>query len=425
MKKTFFECSYTSLWVSPADWKTTKLKSSLKKDWYVQCFFHDPLFKDKYPNGKEFRKRLNRFKTLEERKAAAEFYLEDIAKLLDKGYNPITKKFMLAEPEPNTAKLSPQTPAEDAIEDVWNKIREDALKNVSATGTANPKPFDDVRVAKNRFLKGLKELRYNEVPIKELSLSQIKETIVYLNITDGYYNKFLSYMSKLYTELIEYGCVENNPFKLYKKKKPVRKMREVLTEEEFLDITKYLKKHNYNFYRYCMIFHLSGARSTELMQLQVKDVDIAKQEYKVLIKKGNQYTEETKVILLDALELWKEITAESKQKDDYIFSTRLKPGPAPIAARQISRKWNKYVKVNYNKENDTDITADFYALKHFFLDKLDAQQFELLNNGSADLSTTNVAQIHASHRSPLITNSVYLVNKKKRERELIKKIKIL
>lgn len=406
-----FDCSCTDVWASPENWKSLKTKKSLDLNWYVQCKFFDPVFKDKYPNGFPFRRKVNKFKTVDERKAAIEILLCEMPRLLEKGYNPITKKYMIPDSVDVNNSLHPQLESYKAIELAWDKILTSALKNKSKKVN---KPFDDVRVAKNRFIKGLKELRYESIPIKDLKTSMARETLEHMNIPDAYYNKFLAYLSKIFTELIEYGCVENNPFKLFKKRKTVKRTRETLPLKTFQDIMDYLYQNHYNFYRYTMIFHMSGARSTELMLVQKKDVDLKNQEYKVLIKKGNQYTEEIKVILLDALPYWNEVLQESKSDNDYLFSTGLKPGPVPVAARQISRKWNKYIKDRFSKKIEKEITADFYALKHLFLDKIDSQ----------NASGNNYAQSLASHRSSAITNSVYLVNKKKREREALKKIRV-
>lgn len=420
MTPTLYGCSFTDLWVSVDDWKTTKSKAALKQDWYVQCYFFDPLFKDKYPKGRVFRRRLNKLKTLEERQAAAAYLLKEIPKMFLDGYNHITEKYMVPEvvPEPEPDKLSPDMPIVTAIEAVWDIIRNDALQSIPPKERDKVKPFDDVRIAKNRFVKGLQQLRYDDIPVGEVKLSIIKETISHIKITDGYYNKFMSYMSKLYTELIEYGCIEQNPFKLFKKKKNTTKAREVLTDEQFDGIMSYLKNHHYGLYRYAMVFYQSGARSTELMMVQKKDVDLERQEYKVLIKKGNQYVEEIKVIMKAALPLWQELMKAAKYGNYYLFSEWLKPGPEPIAPRQISRKWNKYIKKRYSNETGQSITADFYALKHRFLDRLDAQQEDILKD------SVNLAQLHASHRSSNITNAVYLVNKKKREREILKQITV-
>ena len=89
--KTMDGCSYSELWVSPANWQKAT-KKDLDKDWYVQCVFFDPRFEKKYPKGFPYRKKANRPNTIEERKAMISFLLKNIPQQLDKGFNPILKK---------------------------------------------------------------------------------------------------------------------------------------------------------------------------------------------------------------------------------------------------------------------------------------------------------------------------------------------
>jgi hypothetical protein len=50
-KNLLFDCHYSDIWVHPENWKSLTTKKSLKLNWYVECKFHDPLFKEKYPKG--------------------------------------------------------------------------------------------------------------------------------------------------------------------------------------------------------------------------------------------------------------------------------------------------------------------------------------------------------------------------------------
>ncbi|SDE51274.1 hypothetical protein SAMN05421636_105340 [Pricia antarctica] len=60
-------CNCSKPTLKPTNWKTSK--ASTKKPWYVQYYFRDPLFKDRYPNGKYMVvKGMNRIKDLEERR---------------------------------------------------------------------------------------------------------------------------------------------------------------------------------------------------------------------------------------------------------------------------------------------------------------------------------------------------------------------
>ncbi len=60
------------------------------------------------------------------------------------------------------------------------------------------------------------------------------------------------------------------------------------------------------------------------------------------------------------------------------------------------------------------ITADFYSLKHLFLDRLDKNVNDI----------ENVSMLMASHTTPTITNKVYLVGKKQRQLDQLKNIRV-
>lgn len=93
--KLIHGCSYYNIWVNPSNWKTIRSEKTLNKTWYIQCKYFDPECVDRYSNGFPFRKKVNRFKTIKERKAAIEVLLDEIPKLFEKKhYNPISKKFM-------------------------------------------------------------------------------------------------------------------------------------------------------------------------------------------------------------------------------------------------------------------------------------------------------------------------------------------
>ena len=108
-KNLLFDCSYSEVWVHPKNYRTLTSKKSLNQDWYVQCKFYDPIYTDKYPKGYPFRKRINGFKTLDERKAAADFLLKDIPRIMEiQGFNPITKKYMVPEAKPKINYVHPK-----------------------------------------------------------------------------------------------------------------------------------------------------------------------------------------------------------------------------------------------------------------------------------------------------------------------------
>lgn len=399
-------CSRTQVFISPKNYKTLKDKNHLSKQWFVECRFYDPRFSDRYPNGFAFRMRFTSAKNITEKKKIAEIYKKEMEHLLDVlHYNPITRVFNSADP----SKLSPDMQLINAFNIIRSKMQVSAHHD------------KQIRCCIARIEKVLPYLGYDTLSVSDYKIWHIKNILDELNLTNSVYNKFRGYLKRLFAELIEYGCAFQNPCNDISKRKQTINIREVFDEEKFNIVFDYLKHNHYEFYRYAMIFYYSGARSSELLRVRKSDVNIEKQEYKALIKKGNQYVWEIKVIIPQALRYWKEILSECKTEEDYLFTRKQLPSLTPIKSCAITRQWARLVKNNPNIKNkkgkSIKITEDFYALKHLFLDKLDELYSE------SPIIDTNFAQLMASHRSNR-TTSIYTIGRKKRINEYLKTIKI-
>lgn len=394
-KNLLFDCAYSDLWVHPENWKTLTSQKSLKLDWRVECKFYDPLFKEKYPKGFLYRKKLNRFRTLEERKAVVETWLKEIPKLFEeKGYNPITKKYMIPELKPVPGTLHSKLNFVEALKIAYPLLSvSDGVKNELRRIVAKV----DLSATKLKM----------DFPICEIHSGHIRDLLDPLGLTNNEYNKFLTHLSIVLSDLVEKRMVFHNPIRDIKKKKTVKKIRETLEVEELNKIFKILKANYYTFYRYGMIFFHSGARSSELFRVQKKDVNLAKQEYKITILKGKVSKEVIKVILPNTLPFWTEIVQECTDENDFLFTRGLRPSLVPTQSSQITKRWKRLVKDKYN------VTADFYALKHLFLDELDK---------ASDIDL-NLSKVMASHETS-VTEKVYLVGRNNRKNEALKKINI-
>jgi site-specific recombinase XerC len=394
-KNLLFDCSYTEVWVHPKNWKTLTSKKSLELNWYVECKFTDPLFLEKYPKGFPFRKKLNKFRTLDERKAAIQMLLIEIPKLFeDKGWNPITKKFMIPEAKPKAGTLHPKQNFIEALEIAYLKL------------SVSDGVVKELRRIIAKVKKSALEQRI-DIPICEIHSGHIRDLLDYLNLTPNEYNKFLTHLSIVISDLVEKRMVFHNPIKDIRKKKTVKKIRETMEVEELNKIFKILKSDYYTFFRYGMIFFHSGARSSELFRVQKKDVNLEKREYRVIIKKGNSYREVIKVILPNVIKYWEEIINECSSEEDYLFTRGLEPSLIPIQPYQITKRWKRLVKDKYN------VTADFYALKHLFLDELD----------KATSESSMLSKGMASHETD-VTEKVYLIGRNSRKNEALKNIEI-
>ena len=394
-KSLLFDCSYTEVWVHPKNWKTLTSKKSLELNWYVECKFTDPLFIEKYPKGFPFRKKLNKFRSLEERKAAIQLLLIQIPKLFEeKGWNPITKKYMLPEAKPVPGTLHPRLNFIEALEIAYLKL------SVSAG------VIKELRRIISKIKKSAADQRI-DFQICEIHSGHVRDLLDHINLTPNEYNKYLTHLSIVLSDLVEKRMVFHNPIKDIRKKKTVKKIRETLEVDELNKIFKILKQDNYTFFRYGMIFFHSGARSAELFRVQKKDVNLAKQEYKITILKGSVSKEVIKVILPNAVPFWTEVVNECTTEDDFLFTRNLQPSLIATQPYQITKRWKRLVKDKYN------VTADFYALKHLFLDELD----------KATSESSMLSKGMASHETD-VTEKVYLIGRNSRKNEALKNIKI-
>ena len=382
--KTFEGCSYTEFWVSPANWQKAT-KKDLDKEWYVQCTFFDPRYEKKYPKGFPYRKKANRPNTIEERKAMISFLLKNIPKQLNDGYNPIIKKYMHLQKEGLYPDLH-------FIE---------AFRRALEIKTGTKSHLYNIKCAIDRLEKASEVLEMQNIKVKDLRRVDLKRMLDWLQLPDKYYNRFVIYFSSLYRELIEYECCEFNITRDIYPKKTFKEPRLVLKKNELDKVKEHLEEHYPDFYRYMMIFLYSGARNTELFRLQRKDVDLDKQEFVILLEKGGQYKRCTKVILSPALEYWREVCEECQSPDDYLFSLNFVPSKKMGHTEIVTRFWKRNVK------DKLGVDADFYALKHYMLDNLDS----------------DTAMLLASHTNKN-TTAIYQVNKAKKEREMLKQLKI-
>ena len=281
MKKLHFDCECSEVWASPKNWKTITGKKALTENWYVQCVFYDPKFKEKYPKGFPFRKKLNKLKTLEDRKAAVQLYLEEIPKLfLEKGYNPITKSYMIepVQEEKNFLKeLSEETPFNIALD-----LAMATLKKAEST-------MNDLNSIVNNVKKSARQLRYDDIAVSEITRKHIKLIIDNLEKSEGEFsghkfNKYRSYLRMVYKELLEWECIDSDIILSISKRKQEKKIREVLSKEQRIQVVNHLKRFHPEFHTFTQIFFHSGIRITELLSVKAEHVDLKNQKYKVLLQ---------------------------------------------------------------------------------------------------------------------------------------------
>ncbi len=390
-----FGCYCTDLKVTPKNWQTNK--AAIKKEWMIYYRFYDPRFKHetKYKKGKlVVLKGMNQFTDFTERiSKTREIIQAEWDKLKNKGYNPITAKFISLPVE--VSEITPSTPFMEALDLASKRL-------VVALSTAR-----DIRSILESVREAAYQLRYTDQPIVTITRKHLKQLLLLINVNMGdspyRHNKIRSYLMMIYKELVELEVVDANPVKEISKRKTIQRLRDLPTKEVRKLVDGHLRETNYRFWLFTHIFFHSGARLTEMMLVKKKNVYLDRQAFRILIKKGRQYKEVEKPIKNVALPYWIE-ALKGAEKEDYIFSKNLLPGDKPIRSFQITKRWNRLVKKKLG------VDYDFYSLKHLNLDET-----------AALIGITDAAAL-ASHTSTAMTLKHYAVNELQRQNERLKNL---
>ncbi len=375
-------CSCSNLSVYPKNWQSKTAKVSF--DWYIMYRFYDP----KFQKPKQVMvKGMNQFKILPERQKATKNALSsEMDKLLKDGYNPLIKSQIASDEK---AIINPQTPIMEALFSVYEKVE------VSA------RTKKDLKFMLSTVGSAIKSLGLIKYPISQVSRKTIKMILEAASNSPDRFNKNRSYLMILFSEICELELVETNPVRDIKKKKVVKHIRQVLTDEERNLVNEHLKNNYPEFHRFLHIFFHSGARISELLRVNEGDVDLPNQRYKVIILKGREYREVWKTIKDIVLPLWTEIM-EHANSGDVIFSKGLKPGTSQIQPYQVGKRWYRLVK------NKLNIEADFYSLKHLHTTEV------------VDLLNENEAAKHNEHTSTAMVVGIYDVKRNTRQHSRVK-----
>ena len=388
-------CRCSDIAIHPKNWQTAK--ASLKEKWYISYRFYDAAGGTKQVT---IRSDLNEIPTAEKRRAAVKDLIkQELSLLVDQGLNPITKSYS------KDFEIHPSTGFIKALNQAMEKM------------PASSKTKESIKSALNYIGKAAEALRVHDLPICEIKRRHVKMVLDRVNadrqLSATNFNHYRAYLMMLFNELVPLEAIETNPVdKHIPKRKTTRKIKETLTIEQRRSIDKHLRERNYTFWRYLHIFFHSGSRTSELFRLNVEDVDLKRQRYKLLIKKGTEEREVWKTIKDVALPLWEELLTDGKP-GQYVFSRNLKPGDKSIRPDQVNKKWTKFV-VNATDEDGKkifpDIRATFYSLKH-------SNTTETVTL----LSEEDAARMNA-HQGTGMVRKIYDTNAEERQHERLKKV---
>lgn len=383
-------CYHSNLSVTPKDWRDNP---NMDRPWRIHYRFFDPLHTEGRPKQVTI-KQMNVHDVLIERQAVTEGLIEDELFRLQRGYNPYTKKFMTNVLDASCA-IDHDTPLLKALEFAHKGMK------------GSQRHLYDIELMLRKIKAIAPGTDLERKAIGETNRKTVRLALNRLDLTPYQFNKQRAYLSSLFGQLVQLDAIEYNPVLGITKKRVPKNYRQVMQPWELNAVMRHLRTHNYNFYRFCMIFMYSGARTTELLAVKTEDVSIENRQVMVRVNKGGGKLV-PKPIIKAVMPLWMEVIDQSS-KGDYLFSTYDEPGSVMRKAACISRKWSYWVKGKpkdggrkelsvplpiMHRGRQIKITADFYSLKHSLLASLDSKKAQLM--ASHDHVTTTAGYRHSA-----------------------------
>lgn len=396
-------CSCSDIKVTPSNWN--RKGANTRTPWKIYYRFYDPTNTDK--EGKELeyyvsiRSGLNEFTDLHHRRTVVKALIDqEWDKLKRQGFNPFTNTFLV--PIEIEYEIDPGTSFVKALE----KAR---LKLSVEQGTR-----DDIKYCLKAMAKAALQLRLDTCPINQVTRRNLKMILEHCERTNpkfsnATYNRYRAYLMMLFKELVELEAIGANPVRDISKRKVFKKLRVVATDHQRKRIDQHLEAVAPDFHKYVHLFFHSGGRGKELMQLKKNMVDLQRQVYKSVIRKGKMVREVERTIPSVALEYWRHFT-DAATDNQYLFGVNFQPASKPMVPDTVGRWWNRLVKQD-PLQGGLGINVDFYSLKH-------SNSSEIVEQ----LGDEAAAQ-QMGHTSTNMVRSVYDTKRGEREHEKLKKVK--
>ncbi|MBJ7881481.1 tyrosine-type recombinase/integrase [Gelidibacter salicanalis] len=180
------------------------------------------------------------------------------------------------------------------------------------------------------FLKFITE-EYGSENIQEVNYSQIRRWIVMLveaAISNRSINRKISSLNSYFKFLIKIGTIEANPLSKHKALKTTKKVQIPFSQKEMADVMEILESEtDFEGIRNRLIvelFYATGIRRIELIQIKLKDIDLANKTLKVLGKQNKErFIPLIDTVVLTA-KLYMELrnTLENIEHPEYLFLTK-------------------------------------------------------------------------------------------------------
>lgn len=284
--------------------------NDLNKTWYV-------FFRYRLPNGNlkviKTTGDINlEYKTYASRLAAGEALAEYYHNRLKSGWNPLITEIKEADKHSLAGAL------ELALEKKKKHVASITFKNYRNT----------LKFA----VKAISGLNLMELPIKDVRRVHVKKILEVIADERDWggkaYNKALTHLQALFTELLQWDIIEYSPAdKIRKMDEEESDDKVYLTDRERIILKKYLTENHHNFWKFLMMIYHCGLRPVEITRITIGMIDFKNRIIKMPVGTGKKRTKKRIVAITG--EMWSylaPILALNYPKDYYLFGSDRIPG---------------------------------------------------------------------------------------------------
>lgn len=318
-----------------------------------------------------------------ERKAEAEAYAFVLWEALNKGWNPLLKRFPSFDKEERELKLMTLATALDHC----LKVRTADLSIYTYYGYKSCIKY---------IKKAAKECGLFHTPVEKLERKDIRLIIATAKEQNRWNNnsrnRNMTWFKTLLSVLVDEEIIQANPASGIRKDAAVHGPGfKRLTDEEKSRIELHLYEQAPEFLEFVMFIYQAGIRRKELTLIKIKDINIAKRE--ITIRADVAKTNVQRIVPLadDLMDIIMRRKVWELQPDNYLFSNdKFKPGRQYYSPQTTTNLWKKLV------IEGLGIDCKMYSLKHKGADdKIEAGiTLEALKNLYGH-SSTQMTEIYA------------------------------
>ena len=286
------------------------------------------------------------------------------------------------------------------------------------------KTYSGYKGSINRIIIAAKELDLDKLEIDSVKRNHIRIVMEkakeLYNWTNNSYNKNLSYLSAVMTELIEWDMIEYNAATKIKRLKVAESNKNrTATKEEHKIIKNHLRLNYPDFCNYIEAEYYTGARPFELLEIKISMIDLRNRIITLPPISTKTGIKHRKIIIDNGfLSILLNMQIERYPKDFYLFGSYRQKGKGNIGKHldficgttkikrdTATKRWKRIVK------DELNINVNMYSYKHKGADDklkagvdLDSIRNQL-GHSTKKMTTVYAKEITGVYKKDIIDNS--------------------